>query len=143
VAAAEVVEVWFDPQQVTFTRLTERAKERACADAVHTTTDAQQAAARAIAGDRARRLTGEVRPDQESKYYLRQSPLRYVPMTELQAARVNAHVRAGSYAEFLSPRQQELLREVTAAPDAPWPVLVGEKIEDGWRAIARARAAAK
>jgi hypothetical protein len=46
--------------------------------------------ARRLLGELAHPLASELRADKEPKYYLLQTPLRFVPMTAVQAARCNA-----------------------------------------------------
>jgi hypothetical protein len=82
--------------------------------------------------------------DGDNKYQLRSSPLRFVPMTEAQKAKVNSAVGRGEDpAAYLSPRQRELLeRASTERP--PWPALLDlgvreafERAEAGWAANQR------
>ena len=83
---------------------------------------------------RALPLNQSVRPDKDPKYYLAQSPLKFVPMTELQAMRVNAELGAKKDGlGWLSPRQKELLVAIQKSPDAGWPVALGaEDIVVAW-----------
>ncbi len=129
---AEVVDVTFDPRVLPFKKLLAHAHERTCADAVHTTTAAQLEVARTLLGDRARALSGDVRGDKEPKYYLLQTPFRAVPMTELQATRVNARVRTGGFDALLSPRQHAAWQTVKSQPQTNWPVAVDRPIAEAW-----------
>ena len=49
----------------------------------------------------------ELRMDKEQKYYLLQSPLKNLPMSEAQACRVNASLE-GDWKQYLSPSQIKL-----------------------------------
>ena len=85
----EVVEVKFDPEVVSYEELLGEAQRRDCANVVFPRSDAQEAVAMALAGERATRSEEPVRLDDDTKYYLQQTSLRYLPMTSLQAARAN------------------------------------------------------
>ncbi len=117
----EVVDVAFDARRIDFADLVAKATKMQCATRVFCRTDAQQKAA--SRGEvSATRSDEPIRPDREPKYYLAQTPLRHVPMTELQACRVNAAVgRQRDPKPFLSPRQIGLLDAVTKRPDVGWP----------------------
>ncbi len=102
----EVVEVDFDPERVSYEKLLEVAIRRDCATIVATRTDQHQELAAARVGKRAVRSDAPIRLDSEPKYYLHQSPLAELPMTEPQKMRVNATLR-GNWRQWLSPRQVE------------------------------------
>lgn len=132
-----MVEVRYDPKALPFERLLLHAQRTGCDRAVFTTTAAQQRHAAAEVGRLAQRAAGRIRPDREPKYYLFKHPsLSRVPMTELQAIRVNVAVgrREGDAAvrALLSPRQQALWAAVQAAPDAGWPRAVGQDLVVAW-----------
>ncbi|MCB9316770.1 MAG: thioredoxin family protein [Lewinellaceae bacterium] len=66
------------------------------------------------------------RNDREPKYYLAQSPWKYVPMTSLQACRANSLVGNGKSPEpVLSPRQRELYQTIRANPKRKWKNAIG------------------
>ena len=139
---AEVVDVTFDPRVLPFKKLLTHARERTCADAVYTTSAAQLAAARALLGDRASTLSNDVRPDKEPKYYLLQTPWRALPMTELQATRINARVRTGGFDAILSPRQHAAWQTIKSKPQANWPIAIDQPITEAWSAWQAVSAAA-
>jgi hypothetical protein len=117
-AAREVVEVEFDPGAMSSGDLAARAASELGADRV------REGSGRA-----------EDAPLSDRKYYLRRSPLRHVPMTATQAARVNAALAAGADAgAFLSPRQRDFAREIEGALRARADALEGlEPPESPWR----------
>lgn len=89
----EVVEVWYDPEVVDLKALKEFGKARKFkhlpkADAVE-------------------------RLDAEQKYYLLQTPLRGLPMSEAQACRVNASLE-GDWRRWLTPLQLEEAKRLLA-----------------------------
>jgi hypothetical protein len=56
------------------------------------------------------------------------TPYRFVPMTRLQALRVNSALTMGRDPDVvLSPRQVRLRGLAMAHPDAAWPVAAGTK----------------
>lgn len=123
-----MVEVAFRPGELTFDALLEHATRHGCDQRVFARNDAQLAVARAKLGERAARLAGEPRVAQDSDqhYYLGRSHLRFVPLTPLQAQRVNAALGTdGDPEALLSPRQRALAQRVRAALDASPEVLDG------------------
>lgn len=114
----EVVAVEFDPARLEYEALLDHAVERECALAVFTTTYAQQELAAARLGERAQPAPVEPRWVDDQKYYLTGSALRYVPMTRLQATRINADVENAE--RYLSPRQIRVLSAARAG-GRDWP----------------------
>ena len=99
---AEVVEVAYDPAVLGAQELASHARGFQCAPTTGTLRDAKPS---------------------DRKYALNQSPLRYLPLTPMQATKVNADLRAGRDPTGpLSPRQIEMLATITAVleidPDA-------------------------
>lgn len=132
-AKLEVVEVTFDPRVVTFESLLAKAQHAKCTAQVFTRTDAQQALAAKAVGASAKRSDDAVRID-DDKYYLSRTPYRHIPMTPMQAARVNVALdRKQDPTPLLSPRQVAMVALVKAHP-ADWPVAVGVPIMEGWTA---------
>jgi hypothetical protein len=131
----EVVEVSFDPSQLSYEALLKLAERQKCATRVYTRNDSQQATADRMVGDLAIRTDDEIRPDKEPKYYLSQSELRYVPMTSSQASKVNAVLGGkGNPAIYLAHNQQELWTRIKQNPDAGWPVALGQDdLAAAWR----------
>jgi hypothetical protein len=96
----EVVEVIYDPTSTDRASLAAAAKKLKCAAASEELTSNDQ-------------LKAAKTSDQ--KYYLRQSLLKHLPLTLLQATRVNAalHKRRDP-SPFLSPRQRSMLMQIEA-----------------------------
>jgi hypothetical protein len=119
---AEVVEVEFDPAIVTFDALLRSAMEQDCATHVVARSNAQKAIAEK-AGRKTVRDDKPIRPDKEPKYHLGRTPMRFVPMTAMQAMRVNAaiHKDKDPAALYLSPRQRAMLRAIASQPMQDWP----------------------
>ena len=88
----EVVDVTFDTDVIEEVELDRIAKENSCSSMLK---------------------PGKFTQDKDPKYYLSKSPYRYVPMTELQKARVNAAIGDGrSPNEFLSPMQLPYFKKI-------------------------------
>jgi hypothetical protein len=98
----EVVEVEFDPTKVSHDALATRAKTMACF----------RAAVREDAG-------GAIDASNQQQYHLwLHKPWHYVPLTRLQAARVNAAIVARESPDrFLSPTQLSLQRRLQRLAD--------------------------
>ena len=114
----EVVEVRYDAERLAFEDLLDHAVRTGAAAHVYTTTDRQLLAATSTLGERTSKLKGEPRPskDADQLYYLRRSELNYVPLTPVQARRVNAALGTkGDVARWLSPRQRALGERIAAA----------------------------
>ena len=128
----------YDPRTLSYEKLFAHASSHDCTRHVWTTTKAQFEHASAAIGELAHRfearLRPELRPDKEPKYYLLQTPLRHVPMTPAQAARVNANLK-GKWKRYLSPAQLTMLATIQKAPGRKWPVVVDVPLEKAWARV--------
>jgi len=121
----EVVEVVYDPSVLPYDKLVREAGHRECATTVFSRTATQQAIASGIVDD-AVLTTKAIRPDREPKYYRSKTLLRFVPMTELQSARVNSAIASGNDpAVYLSPGQRRMLEYIKSHPSEEWKNLIG------------------
>ena len=143
----EVVEVKFYPKVTSYQKLAEQVHGKSGWFALPV--GAQCDVAKDV-GLRQVEFAGEVpvlRADREPKYYLLQTPMRHVPMTELQAVRINAVVKGeGGLArarKLLSPRQVGALETIQADPKADWPKLVGVDVHAGWNRLDAFQASAR
>ena len=88
----EVVEVLFDPAVVSLADLGKKAAAAGCASIAGNARDASHS---------------------DQKYYLERSPLRFLPLTPLQATRINSALRFGrDGSEWLGPREQALAKRI-------------------------------
>lgn len=101
----EAVEVHFDPKVVSFDQLLTHGTSKDCARKVWWQNEAHAAIARERLGELAAPTPIKIRLDKEQKYYLLQTPLRELPMSEAQACRVNASLEGEAFFRYLSPRQ--------------------------------------
>ena len=113
----EVVNVIFDPSKVSYDALLEAAMKKGCASRAWTTTEAQAKVAAKRLESRATALTEKLRDAKESDqlYYLSRAAMNYLPLTPLQARRVNGAMYLRTNPEkWLSPRQLAQLKRVEA-----------------------------
>jgi hypothetical protein len=140
-ARREVVEVTFDPKVLPYADLVRKAKAAGCTAPVFARSDAQLHTARTIVGEKAVRNGGEIRHEaKDTKFRLRKTPLRHVPMLEILAVRANAALGgrgakgspADRAAAVLAPSQRALLALVRKHPEAGWPDAVGRDFDAAW-----------
>lgn len=143
VGGMEVVELEFDPRVLSYGKLVATAGALDCATRVFARSEAQVAEARKFADSRTLpaqaivRSDEELRVDRHVKYYLSRTPLRFVPMTETQAARVNAALaRRADPASLLSPRQVAMWK-VAEKSDGARSSAIGVDVREAWRAFGR------
>lgn len=131
----EVVELTFDRRRIDYAAVVKAAQKLDCASKVYTRDDRQQRAASQIVSANAIRSDERVRPDKQPKYYLGQTSYRFVPMTELQAMRVNHAIHEKKDVDVsLSPSQLKLLKIVRRHPSAGWQNAIGASdIAASWK----------
>jgi len=99
----EVVKVTYDKSTTDLDGIVKVAKKERCADQVFADVGKKEKVVD--------RSTGRYRKDREVKYYLQHTDYKAIPMTALQAAKVNAAIGEGQSPEsYLSPRQQALYK---------------------------------
>ena len=117
----EVVEVEFNPSVISFSELVEKAKYGDAASKVFFQDETQRITANNLFGENSVSVIGTFRPDNDPKRYLSQTSYRYVPMTNLQASRVNSAIAGGQSPErLLSPSQLKLHEFIKNHPDYEW-----------------------
>lgn len=132
----EVVEVEYDPLVVSFDNLLATAQKQQCASEVFTTTTKQTALAKKVVGAQKVSSQKSFRPDHQPKYYLSHTHLKYVPMTPLQAARVNAAIgHRAAFAKYLSPRQLQMASYIEQHPGGKWENCIDEPVGKYWEGI--------
>jgi hypothetical protein len=120
IGSKEVVNVTYDPRVVTYDKLLTNAQKMDCASTVFAHSRQQLAMAKKAVGRNAVMLPpkSDYRPVRytEQKYHLRRTALRYLPMTPIQLAKVNAAVVGRkNFRRYLSPRQLELTKKIQTA----------------------------
>lgn len=110
---AEVVEIEFDPTVLAYKTLVGKAKEMDCTHRVFARTDDQLKIAKELVGNKAVRSNEVIDARTTQQYHLSLHPeYHYLPLTALQATRVNAAIAfKDSPDAFLSPGQLALLKK--------------------------------
>jgi hypothetical protein len=118
----EVVELEFNPEIISFEDLVKKGRLNNVASHIFTVNSGQSAVAKDIVGEGSVSPRSSFRADSRPKYYLSGTLYRYVPMTNLQIARVNASLGSlRSPDSFLSPRQLELYKYIENHQELNWP----------------------
>ena len=132
----EVVQVNYNPSIISFDDLAEKAKKAQCNSHVYTNDSSEKAIAKNVVGEGSISNESKFRLDKDVKYYLSRTHYRFVPMTEMQAAKVNSQIgRRKSFSDYLSPRQIALADKVKANPEMNWETAVNVDIITAWKKI--------
>jgi hypothetical protein len=115
----EVVNILFDPHEVQYETLLNKAMQFKCASKVFAHTKSQLSTAKELVGNKAVMAKDSQNPrlakSSDQKYYLANSPLRILPMCDLQVTKINAAIGLKQpFENLLSPRQSELLKKILA-----------------------------
>ncbi|MDA2921401.1 peptide-methionine (S)-S-oxide reductase, partial [Desulfobacterota bacterium AH_259_B03_O07] len=117
----EVVEVEYDPNVISYNKLLEKAKNERVANHIFVKDGVQKNIAEKVVGKSSVSDLSNFRPDTDPKHYLSQTIYEYVPMTALQASRVNSAIGSGKPPDdFLSPRQLDLFKFIKNHPELDW-----------------------
>jgi hypothetical protein len=109
----EVVQVVYDQDKIEVVELMDFASKRKCADALYSNDTNELRAANHF--DIPTKDPSIFKEDKELKYYISKTDYRYIPMTSLQALKVNHALATKTNPDvFLSPRQLEIFRFSTA-----------------------------
>ena len=113
----EVVSLLYDPSEISYETLVEKAKTFKCTSHVYAHSKEQLAIAKKIVGDKAEMADRSQHARDASAadqlYHLAHSPLRSLPMSAYQRMKINAAIGLNDFASHksvLSPRQIELAR---------------------------------
>jgi hypothetical protein len=113
----EVVEVVFDPTIISFAELSKSTDQVHCAAAAYANSETQLADGRKALGDRVRAAKSRAKaaPASDQKYSLSKTALRFLPITPMQATKVNAALAKNADVDaLLSPRQIAMLAQINA-----------------------------
>ena len=110
----EVVKVEFDPKVISYERL-------------HYLADKQRCTLKTFSGR-------DIRRDNVPKYYLSHSNVKYIPMTSIQACRINSSIVNGKdYKVFLSPEQIKILDYINNNPQKGWENFISSNnLKEDW-----------
>jgi hypothetical protein len=131
----EVVRVRYDATQIALSQLVNQGESAACADFVYLNDQKSELDVKGVKQSKLRKASN-FRIDKETKYYLRHSIYRFVPMTSLQACRINSLIGQNKSADqVLSDRQLQVLNYIKAHPNAFFKNAIGIPIEIAWKEI--------
>lgn len=129
----EVVRVTYDPAQISYADLVKGGQAASCADRAYCSSEAQREVANEILGKGNAGEPAKFRSDHQNKYYLSRTNWRFVPMTSMQATKVNARLGSGqSIDDLLSPRQKALYAQVRKFPNRKWKNQIGQPFVAAW-----------
>ncbi len=138
----EVVSVKYDPSVIAYNHLLKSSNRASCASTVYTEDKAQVEATKNILGKGKVGDLGKFKQDKEPKYYLGKTIYRFVPMTQMQATKVNSLIGQRQLPDaLLSPRQLALLKEIQAKPNGKWKNAINKDFKAAWEAITSLRKA--
>lgn len=151
----EVVDVLYDPAILDYSDLVDSAHKLECASRVFAHSNEQLAVAKQKVGSQAvladsKQATRDAK-ESDQKYYLRQTPLIHLPMTEFQATKINGALKNRQPIEpMLSGRQRELLSKIVAAKKSKPNAFAGmayptqpTKLANYWKQVEQQLAEAK
>ncbi|MEP7196702.1 MAG: VPGUxxT family thioredoxin-like (seleno)protein, type 2 [Saprospiraceae bacterium] len=124
---SEVVQIAYNPNATTLEKILEHGEKMQCADKIF-----KEASLPEVKTKISQKAQGQFRVDKESKYYIYNSNYKFLPMTELQASKINlALAENKSVDEFLSPRQIVLYNKINSS-NKKFDNLIGRPIEEVW-----------
>lgn len=118
----EVVKIEYNPYITSLEQIVPEANKVNCADEVYVDEK--------VKVNVPVKKTSSYRKDRDDKYYLSRTDYKIIPMTDLQAAKVNSAIGSRqSPDQYLSPRQIELYNYLKGKKiDSQ----IGKRIEKGW-----------
>ena len=129
----EVVKISYDANQVTLPAIVNQAAKVKCADAVFVDDDYDIADLRRATEINQIKRAGDYHQDKEVKYYLTKSDYKYIPMTPLQQAKVNAAIGSNQDPDqYLSPRQLMALAYFTKDTSRQQSSQINNSMEATW-----------
>lgn len=132
----EVVSVKYDPSVIAYNDLLRSSNQASCASTVYTADETQSEATKSILGKGKVADLGKFKQDKEPKYYLGKTVYRFVPMTQIQATKVNSLIGQRQLPDtLLSPRQLALLKEIQATPNGKWKSAINKDFVTAWEAV--------
>lgn len=110
----EVVKVWYDPSKISAAQLDNYSQNHQC----------EKSSASNFRGDRT------------PKYFISNSPYRFIPMSETQASRINSALGLHQDARiWLSPTQLQWLEQIEESNNPAYAVWVEKDLRKGWTAL--------
>ncbi len=111
----EVVQVVYNPLEISYLTLMQSAAEVRCGDEVYTNDPVEVRQAKITLGKSKVHPQKTFKPDKTPKYYLSKTPYKYVQMTALQACRANSMIAKGQNCDSIfSPGQMKAFRAASS-----------------------------
>lgn len=121
----EVVTVTYLPNVISASELAKHGQKNSCASNLYSDNQQQNRQISGVLGTSAVKGEGAFRPDRTPKYYMSHTVLKYVPMTTIQATRVNAAIgNRQSFEHYLSPKQLQMIEHIQKHPKKKWKNLI-------------------
>ncbi len=132
----EVVKVQYDASQVSLPTLVSEAQKSSCADAVFVDDDYDMSQVKKKTSVNNVKKAGSYHKDGEVKYYLSKSEYKYIPMSALQQAKVNAAIGSNQNPErYLSPRQLAVKKYIASNRSQKWASQINQDMKATWFGI--------
>ena len=132
----EVVKVEYDADRVTLPTLVNEAAKSSCADGVFVEDDYDISQVRKDTDVKNIKKSGNYRRDGEVKYYLSKSAYKYIPMSPLQQAKVNAALGSNQNPDqYLSPRQKAVGKYISSHKSENWASQINQEMEGTWYSL--------
>lgn len=129
---SEVVEISYNPQKVSLEQIIRYGKQNKNADILFSDINKNNNFKMAIPI----RNPGSFKLDPENKYYIYKSEYKYLPMTRIQALKINSGLANGQNVEqFLSPRQLETLKKIRNKTSDYSKNCIDQDITETWYSI--------
>jgi len=118
---SEVVELQFNNEVISYSELLRRAKINGVVRNAYVFSVKQEKRALHLLGDAHVSWATTFHPDKQIKYYLSQTPYRYLPLTSMQAIHINRAVSDRENPDvYLSPGQRSMLAYIARHPNRDW-----------------------
>ncbi len=132
----EVVKVEYDANRVSLPAIVNEAGKANCADAVYAEDDYDLSQVKKETDVNNVKKPGNYRRDGEVKYYLSKSVYKYIPMSPLQQAKVNAALGSNQNPDqYLSPRQLAVGKYISGHKGQKWASQINQEMESTWYGI--------
>ena len=137
----EVVNVFYDPSVVSLEEIIKEGSKSNCADRAYVNDVFEKKKAEKTIGEKNVKNTSSFRPDKEPKYYLSKTDYRLVPMSPIQAVKINVLIGQNkSPFHLLSPRQQMMYNYLQKNKSAGWASDINDeawqdKMYSAWEAL--------
>ena len=128
----EVVKFKYNPNLVKYEDIIKTASGSKCADIAYTDDEMEQKKAENLIKKQARAIK-RYKSDKTPKYYLSNTVYQYIPMTKLQALRLNSAIGNNrSPFDYLSPRQLQLVEHIEKNKNKKWEVSYLHDFPNSW-----------